>query len=201
VKFVALDLETSGLNSQYDQINQIGLALFDNGQIVDAYSATMRASGKYKISIDALTVQIGMPPEDVTQSEAWFEKVNEFLRTRMYGTEGREVATQIRDWSERNQANTLPVVAINASFDHAFFAEWVFRQRAVFKTPPLGYQWHCAMALAKLKMPGQKKYSLDICLLAAGLPPRPSAHDALADAIAAGQLYNYLMNMEQTNGV
>ena len=41
-------------------------------------------------------------------------------------------------------------------------------------------------------MPGGDSYSLDSLLCALKLPPRPSFHDALQDAILAGRAYHLL---------
>lgn len=197
MKIIALDLETSGLNSQYDQINQIGLALMEDGQVLDAYTNKVRASEKYKISLDALAVQIGTPPmeEDGPEAaEAWLSKANEFMRERLFGPSARDVAAEVKAWCERVDAHLYPTVAHNAAFDYGFWATWLFNQRAVFKAAPTSETWVCTMTMAKRVMPGQKSYSLDTCLLAADIAPRPKAHDALADAIKAGELYHWLQN-------
>jgi hypothetical protein len=55
------------------------------------------------------------------------------------------------------------------------------------------------MVMARTAYPGGKQYNLDAVSILCSLPPRPAAHDALQDAILAGQQYFILKDKLENN--
>ncbi len=189
-RILALDLETTGLSSQYDYISQIGAAVMENGEClgIPFYSEVQPNLSKFKISLEALAIQTGDIRDKKGQKEAaeWFAKIFDF-------PEPKQVAKDFRDWLVANDAKHLPVVAHNASFDYAFLNQFQFNNRLVFgKEQFLSPVWIDTIALAKWAIPGGDSYSLDAVLCALRLPPRPGHHDALQDALLAGRAYDLL---------
>lgn len=192
MKVVALDLETSGLSSQYDQILQIGAVVMDDGEIVGTpFYERIRPFEKFKVSLEAAGAQIGSPedPDFGTNLGAW-------LSGLMAAPTSRDVFIKMLEWSESLGLESVPVVAHNAGFDKGFFSQWRNLYRvATAGSPVLGPTWICTMELAMTKRAelGIKKFGLDVVAAALGLPARSDAHDALQDAILCGQAYYQLI--------
>lgn len=187
-RILALDFETTGLVAAYDYIVQIGAAVMEGDAVVDVFQSRVRPNpDKFKITMAALAVQVG----DLN-AEGAGEKLQEWFSATLEADEAKDVAKAFAAWIAQHNAHTLPVVAHNAAFDHAFYGQFAHQQRKVL-TPRLSPIWICTKELAQAKLPGADSYSLDACLLAMGLPSRPGAHDALQDAILAGLLYDKLL--------
>lgn len=189
-RILALDLETTGLSSQYDYITQVAAAVMEGGECVCVpfYSQVQPNLAKFKISLEALAVQTGDIREKEGQKAAskWFAQIFDY-------PEPKQVSKDLKDWLEAHDAKHLPVVAHNAAFDHAFLNQFQFNNRLAFgKEQFLSPTWIDTIALAKWAMPGGDSYFLDSLLCALKLPPRPSFHDALQDAILAGRAYHLL---------
>jgi DNA polymerase III epsilon subunit-like protein len=190
-KILALDLETSGLNSQYDQILQIGASIItSDGEIEHEFSARIQPTDKFKISVEALAVQSG----DI-KTEDGRDKAFAYLSSLFSDAQpAKDAALKLRGWANEVRAWQHPVVAHNASFDWGFWANFEFQQRtALEKKAVFGSTWIDTLALARQLMPGSGSYGLDACLLACGLERRNDAHNALEDARLAGMLYFRLM--------
>jgi DNA polymerase III epsilon subunit-like protein len=189
---LALDLETSGLSTQYDQILQIGAAIVTSeGEIVSEFSARIQPTDKFKISLEALAVNGG----DL-KTEDGREQAYEFLSGLFEEAKvAKEVAADLRAWADEHNAWEYSVVAHNASFDWGFWANFEFQQRtALQKRAVFGHSWTDTMALARQLMPGAGGYGLDACLLACKLERRDAVHNALEDARLAAMLYFRLKN-------
>lgn len=192
-RIIALDLETTGLNAQFDYITQIAAVVMEDGEIVGLpfYSRVQPSLDKFKVSLGALAVQCGDLLTDEGQAEAagWFKAMLE-------APAPREVALEFVKWLESVEGHKHPVVAHNAAFDMGFMSQFVFQQRTAFgkaqKLCPLVID---TLSLSRLAMPGGASYGLDGVLLACGLNERPGAHDALQDAILCGQVYFKLREM------
>jgi DNA polymerase III epsilon subunit-like protein len=187
-RILALDLETGGVNSQYDPILQIGAAVMEGDEVVDIYQSRVRPNmERFKISLSALAVQAS----DISTPDG-AAKAIEWLNNLATAPESGDVAREFAEWCVKHDAAGLPLVAHNCSFDAAFLNQWAFQQKRAFKPVPLGAVSICTMQLAKRVLPGGTGYGLDACLLLAGLPTRPGAHDALQDAILCGRVYHFL---------
>jgi DNA polymerase III epsilon subunit-like protein len=191
-RYIALDVETSGLNSTYDQIMQIAVVPMERGEIVgDPYYTRILPSSKFSIKREALEVQAGEVTGD-TLKEWWDSLTRD-------GVESREAMSGLIEWSRAGNYGGLPVVAHNASFDWGFVNQWIFIWRVMAgQKSPLGPWWICTKTLAQnhSHFEGCKKFGLDVVAAGCGLPPRPKEHDALQDAILAGQVYHRLTTGE-----
>ena len=187
-KYVAIDLETSGLSASYDQILQVAVVPFEAGEIAgDPYYTRVIPGSKFKISREALEAQAGETDGDALKN--WWEKLH------ADGLESRAAMQGLITWSIDNGCRDLPVVAHNAPFDWGFFSQWVYTWRVMCgQRSPLGPLWLCTKEIAQNHphFKGAKAFGLDIVSQGLGLPPRPKAHDALQDAILAGRVYHAL---------
>lgn len=186
-RIIAIDLETTGLSSQYDYIVQVGAIVMENGEPASDpfYSRVQPSLDKLKISTGALAAQAG----DVTTKEGR-GKVAEWLGCLYDSPPSRDVAESFLEWAEKVGSSTVPTVAHNAAFDYGFFSSWQFQQKAAFKhRQPISPVWIDTIAMARLAYPGGRSYALDEVLLLCSLPPRPTNHDALQDALLCGQVY------------
>jgi DNA polymerase III epsilon subunit-like protein len=187
-RYVAIDLETSGLNSTYDQILQVAVVPMESGQIIgDPYYTRVLPGSKFRISREALETQVGETDGDALK--AWWEKLHS------EGLESRAAMQGLINWARDGEYLNLPVVAHNACFDWGFFSQWVYNWRVMCGLrSPLGPMWLCTMEIAQghPHFKGAKSFSLDLVTQALGLPLRPKGHDAMQDAILAGQVYHAL---------
>ena len=193
-KVLAVDVETTGLNSQFDYITQIGAVIMEDGNIVGEpfYSRIQPNLKKAKISLEALEAQSG----DITTPEG-FKAATDLMQAWVDAPPAKEVAALFAEWLGTNPP---PTVAFNAGFDLGFLSQWIFQQKAAFKNALLSPITICPMVMAKQRYPGGKQYNLDAVSVLCSLPQRPAAHDALQDAILAGQQYFILKNeLEKTN--
>ena len=189
MKYLALDLETSGLASTYDQIFQIGAAVMDSdGNVTDTFSKRIHPHAKTKFSIESLQVQWGEITPDTLK--AWAETV-------LKAETSIQVFEQFRDWAA--PYSKLPVIAWNANFDRAFFAQWRFQNKSrCVGTSVLSPVWICAMETAmNCPIHAGKSMGLDNIALHYGMT-RSEAHNALEDAVLAGMVYNRLIKEEKT---
>lgn len=198
MRVVALDLETTGLSSQYDQILQIGVAVMERGEVIgEPFYTRVQGSVKLKISLEALDAQIG-----VLSAPDGPDRLAEWYRLVMDAPSSRDVAVAFRAWAEAMECARYPVVAHNASFDYAFCANWWgFQQRVLFGyRSPLSPMWICTKELAQQdeRFTGMKSFGLDQVAKVLDLPPRPAEHDALQDAILAGKVFHALQSAPTT---
>lgn len=192
-RILAIDVETTGLNSQYDYITQIGAVVMEDGQITGTpfYTRVQPNLGKAKISLDALKVQSG----DIKDEEG-LKAVYETLKAWGSAPSARDVAGLFAEWLG---AAPPPTVAFNAGFDMGFLSQWMFQQKAAFGKTNLSPITICPMVMARTVYPGGKQYNLDAVSVLCSLPPRPAAHDALQDAILAGRCYFNLKDKLENN--
>ena len=181
-RFVALDFETSGLDTKRHAPVTLGVAMFDHGKVVrekewtfappvDKHGKVSREYDLCALEISGVTwkqIKAGQPVADVMQELASFI--------------GGDSA--------------LPVVAFNAPFDFGWYSlclylggSWSFAERR-FKTfrPPLVGPWHCAqlMSASTLEI---ERYNLDTVCAHFGLARTGEHHGALEDAKLAGEVY------------
>jgi|GEM_PF-4568453 len=115
------------------------------------------------------------------------------------GTPLQTSLNELNAFAERHRAEQLPVVAYNAPFDLAMYSDYLFlcgsydpvAKRFNPVKPPLSGPWTCARLLAqqKLTLPD---YKLDTVAAHFGESRSTKTHDALADAILAGRIFNLL---------
>ncbi|MFD3016963.1 PolC-type DNA polymerase III, partial [Streptococcus agalactiae] len=84
-RFIAFDIETTGLNSQHDRIVEVGAVLFENGKVVDSYESLVNA----KVNISADVTRINnitnrMIKNAPSENQVYYELVN-FLGDALNG--------------------------------------------------------------------------------------------------------------------
>ena len=94
-EYIAFDLETTGLNPSTDEIIEIGIARFRDGELLDQFQSFAKPSIPIPADITHLT---GIHPEDVEEAPDFSELIPEL----------------------RSFFADLPVVAHNAGFDMSF---------------------------------------------------------------------------------
>lgn len=191
-RVLAVDVETTGLNSQFDYITQIGAVIMEDGNIIGDpfYSRIAPNLAKAKLSLEAIAVQSG----DLTTEEG-FDAAVALMKAWTTSPSAKDVALEFATWMGDDSP---PLLAFNAAFDTGFLSQWHFQQKAAFRSAYFSPITVDPMQLAKRIYPGGKSYNLDAVLVLCGLPPRPKAHDALQDAILAAQCYFILL--ERFNG-
>lgn len=91
-EYVAVDVESTGLNPQNDQIIEIGIVVFTSHCVVDSYSQTIKPRRKISKDISRLT---GITQEELDESPAFID-VQDDIRARI---------------------GSRPIVGHNVSFD------------------------------------------------------------------------------------
>lgn len=94
-ELIAFDLETTGLDVATCEIIEIGIARFDDGELIDSFQTFVKPTGPIPVEITALT---GIHPEDVQHAPP-IENILAELQA---------------------QFGSAPVIAHNASFDVSF---------------------------------------------------------------------------------
>lgn len=159
VEFVALDLETTGLNPAEDEIIEIAWVRFEADRIVESFSSLVRPQQSFPARITELT---GISPDDV----ALAPPIEEVLPGVLAALFGRTV------------------VAHNASFDREFL-EAAARRTGLAVTH---VSWVDTLEAAKRAWPGLPSYSLFSLRDRLGLL-ETQEHRALPDAKAAGLVW------------
>lgn len=164
MEFVALDFETA--NSKRESACSIGLAKFKGSELVETYYSLLKPPAPYDF-FEAFNVSIhGISAEDVAHSPT-------------LGENWGDISTFIGD---------LPVVAHNAGFDLSVLRRQLDHEGVVFG--PI--QFTCTLVLSKqiLDLPVLKlPYVVESLGLEFG-----SHHNALDDAIGAGQIFAKLVD-------
>ena len=163
--FVALDLETTGLDFEKDEIIEVALVRFENGEpkenldfLVKPYSAELRPF------IETLT---GI-------SKADLEGASDFAT----------IAGQICSF-----VGDLPIVAHNAVFDSKFLKQTFAKVGISFDNHPV---WD-SLTVSRIAYQNVPNHRLDTLVQELGIE-RSRAHRALPDAIACGELFVMALN-------
>ncbi|MGQ9734035.1 MAG: helicase C-terminal domain-containing protein [Candidatus Bipolaricaulia bacterium] len=157
-EFVALDLETTGLDPQTDEIIELGAVKFVDGSPKEQFSALVRPKGPLPKEIIELT---GIKPVELERAPPLEASLSQFLR---FLTEKR-------------------LIAHNAPFDRAFL-EAVTMRSGLGGAPPHS-KWLDTLSLARALYPGLYSYQLGALAGEFGLSLR-EPHRAAADAERVG---------------
>lgn len=161
-RYFVLDTETTGLDADACRILELGLARFERGALVEQANYLIRCEPhEWKEEIGRIS---GITWADVFNAPAW--------------SEVWEAIGSMLDYRG-------PYVAYNASFDRRFVGNRM-REHLVSPHPLLGSTWIDPLPFAwAMNKPGPNKlvnvcarYGIDLT----------NAHNALADAIATGQV-------------
>lgn len=159
-KFIALDLETTGLSPASCEIIEIGAILFEAlGQEHVTFNVLVKPRKKIPAKITKLTgITNEMVEQDGIEIEDAINQLYEFL-------------------------GYYPVIAYNAKFDISFV-------KAAYSQFGLNYKntTFCALEAARNAYPGLSSYKLENVARALNLDPA-GAHRALKDCVLAGLVF------------
>ena len=158
-RFVAIDLETTGLNPAEHEIIEIAWVRFERGVIVESFSSLVRPKQPIPHRITELT---GISDDEVASAPS----IEEVLPEVLEALSGRTV------------------VAHNASFDRGFLETAASRMGLAV----MDVAWVDSLEAARRAWPGLASYSLSHLRHWLGLP-LDQEHRALSDAKAAGQVW------------
>ena len=157
--FVAVDLETTGLEFEKDEIIEVALVRFENGAPVDSVDYLVRPeSAKLRPFIESLT---GISNEDIAGAEDFASlagKISAFF-------------------------GDMPLVAHNAMFDSRFLKNALEKVGIPFNNPV----WD-SLTLSRIAYQDVPNHRLDTLTQVLNIE-RSRAHRALPDAEACGKLF------------
>ena len=158
--FVAIDLETTGLDFEKDEIIEVALVRFENGvesesvdYLVKPTSVTLRPF------IESLTGISNADLENAEPFAAVAQKIYAFI-------------------------GDLPIVAHNAMFDSKFLKQTFAKVGISFENHPV---WD-SLTVSRIAYQNVPNHRLDTLVQELGIE-RSRAHRALPDAIACGELF------------
>ncbi|MEY4766026.1 MAG: hypothetical protein RI907_2699 [Pseudomonadota bacterium] len=158
-----VDLETTGANALVDRITEVGIVLWEEGRVVERWSALVNPETPIPAFIQKLT---GISDEMVAEAPL-FETLAPDILDRLQGR---------------------LFVAHNARFDHGFLKNEFRRAGLDFRPPVL-----CTVKLSRKLFPQHAKHNLDALIQRHGLTvPDDARHRALADADVLAQFWAQL---------
>jgi DNA polymerase III epsilon subunit family exonuclease len=157
--FIALDVETTGLDAGLHRVVEIALVRFESGVETEAWSSLVNPG--CNIPPEATAIH-GISDRDAAGAPTFIELAPE-VAGRMGG---------------------LPLLAYNAPFDFGFLQ--LEMARAGRTVPPLA-AWLDPLPVARVRL-SYGRASLEVACRELGVP-LPRAHRAAADARAAGLLW------------
>jgi predicted DnaQ family exonuclease/DinG family helicase len=158
-EFVAIDIETTGLNADRDDIIEVAAVLFVKGNLSRSFAEFIRTSKSISAFITALT---GISQSDLAGS--------------------RDVGPVLADF--RAFLADRPLVAHNAAFDIKFLE----KKGRGSGLPGITNTVYDSLLLSRLGLPGQQSYKLENLVKAFDLSDNGS-HRAEADATSCGRLF------------
>jgi predicted DnaQ family exonuclease/DinG family helicase len=175
-EFVALDIETTGLEYQKDDIIEFGAVRYVNGNPSQTISFLIKPSRLIPENIQRIT---GISDKDVAHSPKLEEKAEEIL----------------------SFVGSSPIVAHNIFFDLPFLEYHLQKVNNVLQTTEknvdfvyLSNDKFDTLSLAKIYLPFQNGFSLTKLAEYFGIV-QETAHRALPDAQTAGQIFMNLVEM------
>jgi len=156
--FIALDLETTGLEPHQAEVIELGAIRFVDGEPEEKFSALVQPEGELPPIITALT---GIGPEDLNGAPPLGEVLPEFLQFIGGGK----------------------IVAHKAEFDRGFLEA----AAAGLGISLPRYEWLDTLLLARALLPRSRNHKLGTLAEGLGLP-QEGPHRAAADAARAGYL-------------
>jgi DNA polymerase-3 subunit epsilon len=173
VVFGVVDLETTGLDSAWSEILEIGLVVLRHGLKTRRFQTLVRPNGVIPPSITSLT---GLRSGDV-----------------MGAPNERDALSELHAVLEEEGVEAL--VAHNARFDRSFLVAACERQTVA---PPYG-PFLCTVRLAR-RLVSAPRYRLDVLADELGLLPR-TRHRALGDAELAADLFAEILRRAGSRGI
>lgn len=156
--FIALDLETTGLDFDKDRIIEVALARFENGKVTETLDYFVKPNKELRPFIAKLT---GI-------DDSMLADASDFAT--LAGT----LRAFIGDY---------PIVAHNAQFDHHFLKSEFGKVGIAFEDQPV----IDTLGVSRIAFQDVPNHKLETLINALGIE-RSAAHRALPDAIACGEL-------------
>jgi len=185
-RFIVLDFETGGLDPNRNAPISLGVALFENGDVTVSQEWLIGPTLHWKTGKIERAYEVNAL------------EVSGISWTRIKAApKPNVVVSEIMEWALKSQSTDLPVIAYNAPFDFAFYSSLLFlasdwhptiKGVKVQPPPPFVGPWQCARLLAQSKLT-LDDYRLDTVAGHFGLSRSGESHNALEDAILAGQVY------------
>ncbi|MGE5484444.1 MAG: helicase C-terminal domain-containing protein [Ignavibacteriales bacterium] len=157
--FVAIDVETTGIDPQSDAIIQVGAVRFENGRVVRELNSLVRPGVHIPLKVQRMT---GIS-EEAASAAPTFE----------------EIAPQLLEF-----VGDSPLIAHNAPFDVGFIEAALGRCGEA----RLANRVYDTLDLARLVRPASGSHRLERLAREMNIPLRGS-HDALMDAFTAGRVF------------
>lgn len=157
--FVAIDLETTGLDDDKDEIIEVALVRFVDGVPTQTFDCLVKPGQEVRPFIHTLT---GIDATELAQAKPFAEVA-------------QEVLAFIGD---------APLVAHNASFDARFLKYALQRVGIAFENHPV----FDTLLLSRIAWQAVANHRLETLISSLGIPLE-SAHRALPDAKACGQIF------------
>ena len=158
--FVAVDLETTGLEFDKDEIIEVALVRFENGEPVENVDFLVKpTTAVLRPFIESLT---GIKNEDIAEAPD-------------FASVAGKICTFVGD---------LPLVAHNAIFDSRFLKQTMEKVGIPFGNHPV---WD-SLTLSRIAYQDVPNHRLDTLVQSLGIE-RSRAHRALPDADACGKLF------------
>ena len=185
--FLALDFETGGLDANVHAPVSIGIALMEDGEVVESYEAVFAEFEKRDYTVKALKIN-GITWKQIQEGKPVVQAFSE-----------------LEKWLDRLDAGELPIVSHNAKFDQQFWdvlaltlGSWqgtypnkkFVKERELLRGP-----WYCTARMADpLRWDGKiPDCKLDSVCAYFGLSRSGETHGALEDAVLAGKAFDRLM--------
>lgn len=170
--FIALDIETTGLSRQRDEIIEVAMFRIRSGELQHSgIQFFIKPSKSIPPFITQLTGITDAMVEDGRTLEAAVEAIKEFVGDSL-------------------------LVSYNASFDFGFIAAAFERCGIEFPNNRV----ECALKLVRAAVPGLDSYKLESIAKQAGWLDGPQEHRAAGDAILAAKAYVGSMRILKRNG-
>jgi DNA polymerase-3 subunit epsilon len=158
-----IDFETTGLSpARGSRATEIGVAIWEGGQIVDRFHSLMNAGVAVPAEIEALTGISSAMLRSAPPAAQVMHDVSRFIGAK-------------------------PLAAHNAAFDQKFWHAERARIGLTSERPFI-----CTLLLARRLVPGAPNHKLGNLSRHLGLPSTGRAHRAQADAEMAANLLGYL---------
>jgi DNA polymerase III subunit epsilon len=170
MKFIAFDLETTGIQPKTDAVVEIGAVRFDGAEPVDAF-CTLINPGR------------PIPPEASAVNGITDEMV----------ADQPSIETVLADLADF--CGDLPLVAHNAPFDFKFLLNAVEKHKA--KAPSGIVLDSCA--LSRIVFPGMINYKLGTLVNHFGFPAA-NLHRAEVDSVYCGRLFAHIIQSLEKTG-
>lgn len=159
IDFVAIDIESTGLDHEKDEVIEVALVRFQNGLAVDHYQTLVKPSQEVRAFIHTLT---GISADDLANAP-------------VFG----DVADSIRSF-----IGNFPLVAHNAQFDSRFLKQAFARIGQVIENQAI----YDTLLLSRIIWQDVTNHRLETLIASLGIE-RAASHRALPDAQACGELF------------